>query len=340
MFILVLKTLREHLDQTLALNPAGVSYPPTPQKLLPLPSKTPYPQSRVRAQKGKGQGQPKMTLGLPLPITNSNNLPKDFDPPQNIPTTAVSPYVDKFWLCFADPLEWPIFPLLREGSHITYLIQWFNLCLNRIWPINNIHAQSMPCFTMATDLRIGMELPLDLTPGKVIAFKSTKFDLSGSIEHKTHLKLYNQDNDILLCIRIRRGCNKVFFNDRADKALLSRWETSKSVDLNPMDVDTWHLEVTITVHNCSTHASEWYQILFNLTTMYIFNTHFIEPAVKVVYQQELSDYAKLWYNSQVSDPLKFFFYKLGDLPPEERKAIESGRSVDICEWSFLLLIRL
>jgi hypothetical protein len=62
--------LREDLDQTLALNPAGVSYPLTPQKPLPLPSKTPYPWLRVRVQKGRGKGQPNLTPGLPLPITN------------------------------------------------------------------------------------------------------------------------------------------------------------------------------------------------------------------------------------------------------------------------------
>ena len=194
---------------------------------------------------------------------------------------------------------------------------------------------------MATDLRIGMELPLDLTSGKIIAFKSTKFDLSGSIEHETHLELYNQNNDILLRIGIRRGYNKVFFNDRADKTLLDGWGSERSVDLNPMDVDTWRESgVTISVHDCSTHSSEGYQILFNLTTVFNFDKRFLGPAVKVVYRQELSDYAELWYNPQMSDPLKFFSYKLDDLPLEERKAIESGRSVDICQWSFLSLIML
>jgi hypothetical protein len=183
-----------------------------------------------------------------------------------------------------------------------------------------------------------MELPLDLTSGEIIAFKSTKFDLSGSIEHETHLELYNQDNDILLRIRIRRGCNKVFFNDRADKTLLDGWGSEKSVDLNPMDVATWHSGITISVHHYS--ASEQYQILFNLTTVYTFDKRFLGPAVKVLYRQELSDYAELWYNPQMSDPLKFFSYKLDDLPLEERKAIESGRSVDACEWSFLSLISL
>jgi len=186
-----------------------------------------------------------------------------------------------------------------------------------------------------------MELPLDRsTSGKIIAFKSTKFDLSGSIEHETHLELYNQDNDILLRITIRRGRNKVFFNDRADKTLLDGWGSEKSVDLNPMDVNTWRSGVTISVHDCSSHSPERYQILFNLTTVFNFDKRFLGPAIKVVYRQELSDYAELWYNPQMSDPLKFFSYKLDDLPLEERKAIESGRSVDICEWSFLSFIRL
>jgi len=93
---------------------------------------------------------------------------------------------------------------------------------------------------MATDLTIGMELPLNLASGSdIIAFKSNKLDLSGSLEHETHLELYSQHNDILLRIKIRKGCNKVFFNDRADETLLDGWGSERSVDLNPMDVETW-----------------------------------------------------------------------------------------------------
>src|SRR6202522_3182920 len=67
----------------LASNPAGLSYPPTLHKPLPLPSKTLYPWWGSRVELNKGQGRSAVTPGLPLPITNSNtHLVSD-----NCPTT-------------------------------------------------------------------------------------------------------------------------------------------------------------------------------------------------------------------------------------------------------------
>src|SRR5271168_2284020 len=54
----------------LASNPAGLSYPPTLHKPLPLPSKTLYPWWGSRVELNKGQGRSAVTPGLPLPITS------------------------------------------------------------------------------------------------------------------------------------------------------------------------------------------------------------------------------------------------------------------------------
>ncbi|KIM47270.1 hypothetical protein M413DRAFT_440730 [Hebeloma cylindrosporum] len=85
---------------------------------------------------------------------------------------------------------------------------------------------------MATELRVGKVLPLYLSQGMVVAFKSTRFDLSRSAVNTraTHLDLYTAENDIVLRITIRGGQSKVFFNDRADKSLLDGWGEEQSVD--------------------------------------------------------------------------------------------------------------
>ena len=51
----------------LASNPAGLSYPPTLHKPLPLPSKTLYPWWGSRVELNKGQGRSAVTPGLPCP---------------------------------------------------------------------------------------------------------------------------------------------------------------------------------------------------------------------------------------------------------------------------------
>ena len=56
----------------LASNPAGLSYPPTLHKPLPLPSKTLYPWWGSRVELNKGQGRSAVTPGLPLPITKQD----------------------------------------------------------------------------------------------------------------------------------------------------------------------------------------------------------------------------------------------------------------------------
>ena len=57
-------------------NPAGVSYPPTPDIPLPLPFRTLDPWLGSRVLKGKGTGQDEDTPGLPLLIVMSMGKPR------------------------------------------------------------------------------------------------------------------------------------------------------------------------------------------------------------------------------------------------------------------------
>ena len=175
--------------------------------------------------------------------------------------------------------------------------------------------------TTGSDLLLNHELSLTLEPGKVVAFKSAMFfdcDPAG----KSCLELFNQQNDTLLSItlhRLRIGKHKIVFNDRAGIRLVDGWGKEKSVDLNPVEVERWQKSgVTISVHCYSAHPLERYQILFDLTTMFIFDKNFLGPAIKVAYYQILGA-------SILSNPLMVFTYKLDDLPLAERKAIDSGR---------------
>ena len=156
----------------------------------------------------------------------------------------------------------------------------------------------IPCFhtsIMDTDLSAGKELPLNgFSSGMIIALKSAKFDLTVppdndwvSVSPRMDLDLWNVNNDIILCITILRGKNKVFFNDRADKSLLDGWGQEKSVELSPVDVDRWQRSgVTISVHDCSTSSKEQYQILFDLTTMCHFDKRFPGPPIKIEYSAQ------------------------------------------------------
>ena len=149
-------------------------------------------------------------------------------------------------------------------------------------------------FTMAIDLHVSRELSLKskLSKGIILALKSTQFDLEdlrdGKI-HATHLDLYNRSNDIVLRITIRRGQNKVFFNDRADKSLSDGWGQEQSLDLSLADVDRWKRSgVTISVQDRSTPSEMRFQVFFDLTTVYSFNKRFPGSATKLTYSSTAS----------------------------------------------------
>ena len=190
---------------------------------------------------------------------------------------------------------------------------------------------------MTKDLSAGKELPLSLSPGRIIALKSAKFDLMVprdndwvSISPRIDLNLWNVNNDIILRITILRGTNKVFFNDHANKSLLDGWGQEKCVELSQEDVNGWQRSgVTISVHDCSTPSKEQYQILFNLTTICYFDKRLPGPPIKIEYSAQQSpddtacDSGKPPHGI-LSDPLKVLTYNLDDLPFVEKQAVKSG----------------
>ena len=184
---------------------------------------------------------------------------------------------------------------------------------------------------MATKLSSGVVLPVHLMAGMIIAFKWERLDLTANEgrAHASYLDSYSIIKHIILRISVRRGHDKVFFNDRAHKGLLDGWEEEKSVGLRLVDdVEKWQSsEVTISVHNCSTDSEERYQILFDLTVVCYFDKRHLGYAR---YGEELRKSRCAVVTGQrevsflLSDPLKVFTYKLDDLPLAERRAILSG----------------
>jgi hypothetical protein len=180
---------------------------------------------------------------------------------------------------------------------------------------------------MTTKLERGGELPLNLSTGMIIAFKSRQFDLTttgGASKGgaQATLDLYNEQNDIVLRIKFRRGKNQVFFNYFARKSLVDGWGQSRTVDLSPVDIKRWQCSgVTISVHDCSTRSDQRYQILFDLTTLCYFDRHFPGPVIKAIYRETPGDTSR----PHLSDPLKVTTYRLTDLSPKERQAIVSGK---------------
>ena len=209
-----------------------------------------------------------------------------------------------------------------------------------MYAVSNVRVQIgdiIPClhtFIMAKDLSSGKELPLRLSPGRIVALNSAKFDLTVpddwvSVSPRMDLDLWNISNDLILRITILRGTNKVFFNDRADKSLLDGWGQEQNVELSQEDVDKWQRSgVTISVHDCSTHSKEQYQILFDLTTVCFFDKRFPGPPIKIEYSVQRSpddtnDSGKPAHGI-LSDPLKVLTYNVDDLPLVEKQAINSG----------------
>jgi len=178
---------------------------------------------------------------------------------------------------------------------------------------------------MATNLTAGGNVTLNSPagPGMVIVFKTNVLDIAGGAK-ATHLDLYNNNGDTVLRMTIRRGQNRIFFNDRAHQSLVDGWGQEKSVDLSPVDVERWHHSgVSISVHNCSTYLAGRYQILFDLTTVFYFAPRFTGSTTIIGYST-----TSTLFHWTLSNPLEVVSYQLNTLPFTERQAITSGTSVE------------
>jgi hypothetical protein len=177
----------------------------------------------------------------------------------------------------------------------------------------------------------GPKLPVHFSSGSVLRFKSTLLDLSVPGVQESNLYLYNDNGDITLRIILRGGQNKIFCNDYASGCLFG-WGQERSFDLGS-DFNRWpNPGATISVYSSWTDSKlTRYQILVNLTTVCYFDSRFRGPVEWVSY---LEPPAAL-RSDILSNPLRVVCCAISDLQPEERRAIQSGRQVDISQCSFI-----
>jgi len=179
---------------------------------------------------------------------------------------------------------------------------------------------------MAKHLEKDNTLPLYLATGSVLVIKSTSFDLVANGNStvfrpgESHLDLYNKDDNITLRIKFRKGQKKIFCNDRASKSIGDGWGKERSTDLGPIDDGrSGYRSITISVYTDSSHR---YQILFDLTTVCYFNSRFPGPALRMTYSAWGGPFTE---ETILSNILQVKNYRICDLQPEEKQAIESGR---------------
>ena len=166
----------------------------------------------------------------------------------------------------------------------------------------------------------GEPVPLHLSSGFVVTFKSTLFNLTkGSAPQSTTLNLFNQNTDIILCIVFRTGKKKIFYSDYSFNPLQGGWGKERSTDL---DVDqVQHRGATILVYNFLTDSKiNRYQILVNGTTVCYFDSRFSGPVTQMRYWGEQGTRKPI-----LSNPLEVVCCPILDLPPEEQRAIQLGR---------------
>jgi hypothetical protein len=183
---------------------------------------------------------------------------------------------------------------------------------------STVSSSGLHIFIMSTqDLyKGGKQLPVYLSPGSVVTFKSTLFDLSVLGFQTSCLDLYNDIGDIALRITLRGGQNKIFCNDYTSN-LQRGWGKERSADL---DVNWQSQGATISVYYFLTDSKlTRYQILVNLTTVCYFDSRLRGPLVQLGYLEH-----PLTLRSILSNPLRVVCCAMLDLQPEERRAIQSG----------------
>ena len=174
-------------------------------------------------------------------------------------------------------------------------------------------------FIMASILKNGgPKLNLAFAFGRVLVFKSTRFDLGGNVvQGEAYIDIQHSNGDIPLRITFRRGQQKIFFNDCAFASLQDGWGKEQSAELGSVYDDRLKYSgVTITVHRPGPNR---YQILLGLTTVGYFDSRFPGISTNIGYTESLKKIVVL------SPKLEVFHHRISDLQPEERQAIESGR---------------
>jgi len=128
----------------------------------------------------------------------------------------------------------------------------------------NVSSHSL----MATQLESGVDLLLNFSAGMIIAFKSTRFDLTTegaldgspgnfrSIQQKPRYRPPHKDSK-----KTKQG---FFFQLSCTNNSVDGWGEEQSVDLSPVDIEKWKRSgVTISVHDCSSRSKWRYLILLD-----------------------------------------------------------------------------
>jgi hypothetical protein len=170
----------------------------------------------------------------------------------------------------------------------------------------------------------GKPVQVSFLQGYVVTFKSTLLDLSVPGIRESFLGLYNNIDDIILRITLRGGQNKIFCDDFVWKR---GWGQERSFDLDVVRFRDG--ENTISVYSSLTDSKfARYQILVNLTTVGYFDSSVRGPVECLRYSESVR-------SDILSNPLRVVCCAISDLQPEERRAIQSGRQVDISQCSFI-----
>ena len=181
--------------------------------------------------------------------------------------------------------------------------------------IGNHHfGHCLHIFTMATILRSGQRIPLNFTPGNILALKPSLL-AKPPASFEFALGLHNTKDDILLGILFSTTC--ITFQDRARRSLGDGWGKAHKVNMAHMDLKGRSLlAVKVSIHHYLTDSKFGrYQILFNGITIAHFKKRFPGPATKIVY----------WVGTLGPPSWDVDVYQVDDLLPEERLALGLGR---------------
>jgi hypothetical protein len=177
---------------------------------------------------------------------------------------------------------------------------------------------------MATILENNKKVPLKFTSGTILVLKP---GASGRQPHQFDmafaLSLFNATGDILLHILVFQ--TRITFQDHANRSLGNGWGKEQTVDMNYNSLVGFG--DTVSIHHYLTDSKFGrYQILVNGITVCHFDKRLPGPATQISYKDDTSDWEDhRWGPSYWNVGV----YQIGDLLPEDRRALVPGRQVNI-----------
>ena len=190
---------------------------------------------------------------------------------------------------------------------------------------NHRFGRCLHIFTMATILRSGQKIPLNFTPGNILALKPTPL-AKPPASFEFALGLHNEKGDILLGIKFSPG--SILFNDHALRSLGDGFGEEHKVNMTHMDLKGRSLlQVKVSIHHYLTDSGFGrYQIVLDGITIAHFDQRIPGSATVMSY----------WVGTRGGPPSwNVDVYRIDDLLPEERLALGPGRLVNIGQYYFI-----